>query len=82
MEDKEGQRIKNLEEKGYDASVRSKIPNRVHTYYEKAKLRGLIAAEGCICKHLDKKERIRGYEVSLTTIDYELVEFFDRVKEY
>ncbi|MGC9202377.1 MAG: LAGLIDADG family homing endonuclease [Thermoproteota archaeon] len=46
---------------------------------EKAELCGLIASDGCVCKYQSKKGKSTGYEVSLTTVDPELAEVFDKL---
>jgi len=43
---------------------------------ERAELCGLMASDGCVCKYRGKEGKSFGYEVSLTTIDYELVGVF------
>lgn len=48
---------------------------------EKAELSGLIASDGCICKYQSKKGKSTGYEISLVTVDYELVGVFKKLSE-
>jgi DNA-binding transcriptional regulator WhiA len=48
---------------------------------EKAELCGLIASDGCVCKYRSKKGKSTGYEVSLTTVDYELMGVFKKLSE-
>ncbi len=48
---------------------------------EKAKLCGLMGSDGCVCKHKGKEGSGVGYEVSLTTIDHELVGVFKELSE-
>ena len=43
---------------------------------ERAELCGLMASDGCVCKYQGKEGKSFGYEVSLTTVDYELVGIF------